>query len=88
MSTSRILAEFVGFDSPPAGPFTGGLTCTQKFVQKSIQEGDGDDQIRAILCFKQQLAPSGSLAIDFTTVEVRYGVALAATDVVAGIVEN
>ncbi len=88
MSVSRIAIEMVGFDDPPSGPYMGQLSCSQKFSAKSVGSGNATNQLDAVLCIKQQIVASGNITIDLMTDLDRFGVALGATDVVAGMIEN
>lgn len=90
---SKIIATLVGLDNPPTGGvlgsgFTGGITASSKKSATLAPGGTLDNQFDPVISVKSTLAPSGVIAFDFGSDLDRYGVGIAATDVLAMMIEN
>ena len=85
MAKTEFDISLIGKQSPPAGPFGDAINLTPISIKKRLQEGNSTDEVAAHVGkdeISDVLAASATIRVDLTTDLDRYGVALAATDVV------
>jgi len=88
-STSSFRVEVLGFQPPPDTTiFGGGATTSTRVVKTGIANGSDSEQFDAIMRIRGTLAASGTVDVDLQTDTDRFGVALAAADVAAGVCVN